>query len=309
MNSIAVMGAGAVGGFYGALLAQAGRPVSFIARGAHLAAIRERGLIMRGKNGDVPVRSIKATNDPAGVGPVDVILQCVKFYDLAATSRQMLPMIGPNTLVVPVQNGVTAHEEIGAIVGNERVVGGLVFLSSFAIAPGVVELKSPVDQLIFGEIDGTLSDRVRTFRDAGVAAGYTATASGKILADLWSKFVMLTGTSAVSCLSRQPVGKVCEDDGLRGLMEQGIREAVAVAAAKGIALPPEIVESSVAFNRSVKYSTRISMLEDLEAGKPLELDWASGYLVREGRRLGVPVPFHEMAYACLKPFAAGTVRR
>lgn len=306
---IAVMGAGGIGCYLGGKLAQSGNEVTLICRGAHLAAIRERGLIMRGKDGDVPVQGIKATADPAAVGPVDVILQCVKLYDIAATSRQMLPMVGPGTLVVPVQNGVTAHEEIGAVIGHQHVVGGLVFLSSFVVAPGVVELKSPVDKLIFGEIDGTLSGRVRAFRDAGAAAGYAAVASENILGDAWSKFVMLAGTGAVSCLARQPVGKVCEDEGLRALMEQGMREAAAVAAAKGIALPQDIVEKSVAFNRSVKYATRISMLEDLEAGKPLELDWASGYLVREGRRLGVPVPFHELAYACLKPSAAGTLQR
>src|SRR5882724_4358464 len=124
---IAVMGAGGIGCYLGGRLAQSGHEVTLICRGAHLAAIRERGLIMRGKNGDVPVRSIKATDGPATVGTVDVILQCVKFYDLAATSRQMLPMVGADTLVVPVQNGVTAHEEIGAIVGHRHVVGGLVF--------------------------------------------------------------------------------------------------------------------------------------------------------------------------------------
>ncbi len=306
---IAVMGAGGIGCYLGGKLAQSGNEVALICRGAHLEAIRANGLTMRGAQGDVVVRNINATADPASIGAVDVILQCVKLYDVASTSRQMLPMVGPDTLVVPVQNGVTAHEEIGAVIGGEHVVGGLVFLSSFVIAPGVVERKSPVDKLIFGEIDGTLSARVRAFRDAGVAAGYAAIASENILAESWSKFVMLAGTGAVSCLSRQPVGKVCEDDGLRAMMEQGMREAVAVAAAKGIKLAADVVEKSVAFNRSVKYGTRISMLEDLEAGKPLELDWASGYLVREGRRLNVPVPLHEMAYVCLKPAAAGVLKR
>jgi 2-dehydropantoate 2-reductase len=306
---IAVMGAGGIGCYLGGKLAQSGHEVTLICRGAHLEAIRANGLTMRGAGGDAVVRGIKATADPATVGVADVILQCVKLYDLAATSRQMQAMVGPDTLVVPVQNGVTGHEEIGAVIGSQHVVGGLVFLSSFVIAPGVVERKSAVDALIFGEIDGTLSARVRAFRDAGTAAGYEAIASENILAESWSKFVMLAGTSAVSCLARQPVGRVCEDTGLSNLMEQGIREAVAVAAAKGIVLASDVVEKSVAFNRSVKYGTRISMLEDLEAGKPLELDWTSGYLVREARRLGVPVPLHEMAYACLKPVAGGTHRR
>lgn len=306
---IAVMGAGGIGCYLGALLARSGQDVMLICRGAHLDAIRANGVRVISPSGEFTIKSVDATDDPDTVGPVDVVLQCVKLYDLAATSRRMIPMVGARTMIVPVQNGVTAHEEIGAIAGREHVVGGSVFLASFVIAPGVVQRKSPSQELVFGELDGRISERAAAFRDVGLAAGYTARASANIVGELWNKFVMLGAAASVGCLARQPVGRIMQDPSLLALFMQSMNEVIAVAMAKGVALDPDVVEKTLEFARKVKYETKVSMLEDLEANKPLELEWVSGHISREGKRHGIPTPFHDIAYACLKPFTDGSSER
>ena len=299
------MGAGGVGSYMGALLARAGAEVTLICRGAHLAAIRADGLRVTGPDGRVAVTDIAATDDPAAVGPVDVVVQSVKLYDLAAASQQLRPMIGPATTLVPVQNGVTAPEEIGAIVGPMHVVGGVVFINSTVVAPGVVHCKSDINSLIFGELDGRASQRVAAFREVCVSAGIDARVSDSVQTEQWRKFVPVAGLSAISCLSRQPIGPIPEDRKLRALYRQAMTEVVALATAKGVTLESGIVDHMLTLAERYQPDAKVSMLEDLEAGKPLELDWLSGYVSREARQLGVSTPFHDVAYACLKPLAGG----
>lgn len=299
------MGAGGVGAYMGALLARAGANVTLICRGAHLAAIRSGGLRVATPDGRVAATQIAATDDPATVGPVDFVVQSVKLYDLAAASRQVQPMIGPQTTLVPVQNGVTAPEEIGAIVGPAHVVGGVVFVNSTVVAPGVVECRSDVNSLIFGELDGRASERVAAFREVCRSAGIDARVSDSVRTEQWRKFVPVAGLSAISCLSRQPIGPILEDRKLRALYRQAMTEVVALATAEGVTLESGIVESMLGLAQRYRPEAKVSMLADLEAGKPLELDWLSGYVSREARRLGVSTPFHDVAYACLKPLAAG----
>jgi 2-dehydropantoate 2-reductase len=289
----------------GALLARAGADVTLICRGAHLDAIRAGGLRVTTPGGPLAAAGIAATDDPAAVGPVDVVLQSVKLYDLAAASRQLQPMIGPDTTLVPVQNGVTAPEEIGAIVGPTHVVGGVVFVNSTVIAPGVVHCKSEVNSLVFGELDGSASPRVAAFREVCRSAGIDARVSDHVQTEQWRKFVPVAGLSAIACLSRQPIGPVLADRKLRALYRQAMTEVVALATAKGVTLEPGIVDRMLAEAERYQPDAKVSMLADLEAGKPLELDWLSGYVSREARSLGVSTPFHEVAYTCLKPLAAG----
>ncbi|HEX7006155.1 MAG TPA: 2-dehydropantoate 2-reductase [Alphaproteobacteria bacterium] len=305
---IAIMGAGGIGCYVGGRLAAAGQDVTFVARGRHLDALRSRGLTVRSPLGDIVLPQVRATDNPAEVGPVDVVLMGVKLYDLETATRAALPMVGPGTMIVPVQNGVTAHERIAAIAGREAVVGGLVFMSSFVVAPGVAEHKSKVHGVVFGELDGSLSKRVEAFRDVGVAAGYDARASTEILVELWNKFILLCGFSAVSALSRQPVGPVLADPELKAVLYQSMAEVAAVARAKGIGVADDVVDKSIAFCGHFKFDSKASMLEDLEVGKPLELEWLSGTLVRLGAELGVPTPFHSIANAMLKPLARGGPR-
>jgi 2-dehydropantoate 2-reductase len=302
---IAVMGAGGVGSYIGALLARTGAEVTLVCRGAHLAAIRTDGLRVTGHDGEAATTTIAATDDPATVGPVDVIVQSVKLYDLAAASQQMLPMVGPDTMVVPVQNGVTAPEEIGAIVGPTHVVGGAVFINSTVVAPGVVRCRSDINALVFGELDGRASQRVAAFREVCVSAGIDARVSDSVQTEQWRKFVPVAGLSAIGCLSRQPIGPIREDRKLRALYRQAMTEVVALATAEGVTLESGIVEHMLTLAQRYQPDAKVSMLEDLEAGRPLELDWLSGYVSREARQLGVSTPFHDVAYTCLKPLAAG----
>ena len=299
------MGAGGVGSYFGGMLARSGAELTFVCRGAHLEAIRRKGLRVATPGEDFTVERISATDDPAAVGPVDVIVQSVKLYDLASSSRMMLPMVGRQTMVLPIQNGVTAAEEIGAIAGAERVAAGMTFVNARIESPGVVRRRSEANLLAFGELDGRVSARVTKFRDLCVAAGIEARASENIGRDLWRKFTAVAALSAVCCLSRQPMGPIREDPALRALYVQAMKEVAALAAAKGLELEPDIVDRTLAIAQRFDYESRVSMLEDLEAGRRLELDWLSGYVSGEARRLGVATPFHDVAYACLKLAAGG----
>lgn len=291
------MGAGGVGSYLGGMLSRSGVEVTLVCRGRHLAAIRSRGLSLSTPKESFSLR-IAATDAPAG--PVDVVLQGAKLYDLASSSRQMLPLVGPQTMVVPVQNGVTAPEEIAAITGAGRVVGGTVFLNAHVTEPGVVACKSEMNTVFLGELDGARSERTETFKKVCVEAGIDARIPADIRAEQWRKFIPVAGLSALASLARQPIGPVREDPRLRALYRQAMQEVAALAAAKGIVLEQDIVERMLAVAQRYKYDARVSMLEDLEAGKPLELEWLSGYVSREAARLGVAVPFHDAAYACLK---------
>src|SRR5687767_9410795 len=294
---IAVMGAGGVGSYLGAMLARSGADVMLICRGKHLAAIRERGLSLSTPNESFSI-DINATDTPAT--PVDVIIQAVKLYDLASSTKQMLPMVGPQTMVLPIQNGVMAAEGIASVIGQDKVIGGTVFINSHVVSPGVVSSKSEINTIFLGELDNRKSDRVLLFRDTCVNADIDARVPENIKAEQWRKFIPVAALSALASLCRQPIGPVREDPRLCALYRQAMQEVAALGAAKGIRLEPDIVERMLAVAERYKYDARVSMLEDLEAGKPLELDWLSGYVSREAARLGVAAPFHDMAYACLK---------
>ena len=293
------MGAGGIGSYLGARLAHAGADVTLICRGAHLAALRERGLRFQSPAAEFTVSKIAATADPATVGAADVVIQAVKLYDLAESTRAMLPLLGPRTLVVTVQNGVTAADEVAAIAGRERVVPGLVFINAHVEAPGLVVSRGRSQTFIIGALD----ERIGAFAERCAAAGIDAHLSRDIRADLWRKFVPVAALSALACLCRQPIGPILADARLKKLYRQAMEEVAALARAKEIGLEADIVERMLAVAATYQYDARVSMLEDLEAGKRLELEWLSGYVSREAARHGVPVPFHDTAYACLQPLA------
>lgn len=292
------MGAGAIGSFLGGMLARSGAEVVLLCRGSHLAAVREKGLRVRSPAGEFTVDAIDATANPEEAGIADVVIQAVKLYDLADSSRAMLPMIGPRTLVLPIQNGVTAADEVGAIVRVERIVPATLYINAHLEAPGVVHSRSEKNILVMAALE-----RIAAFREQCVAAGIDARGSPDIQVDLWRKFIPLAALSALACLCRQPIGAILQNPALKTLYRQAMAEVAVLGRAKGVALEADIVERMLALAATYKYDARVSMLEDLEAGKRLELEWLSGYVTREAARLGVPVPFHDMAYACLKPLA------
>ena len=299
------MGAGGVGGYYGGRLALAGHDVTFITRGEHLRAIRAKGLRLTGAAGDAIIAGAQATDDPAALAPVDVVLFCVKLFDTEDAARAIAPLLAKGGVCITLQNGVDGHERIGAIVGAGRVMGGIAFVSALVESPGVIRYASKAPSIKFGETDGRMSERAVRFRDACKAAGFDAEAVADIRAALWHKFVGLAVNAALTSLVRKPAGVVYHDPDLLALARAGFGEGAAVARAGGIQLPDDIVEWQVENHRKFPPEMYASMYHDLARGRRLELESLSGLIVRKGRELGVPTPFHSMAYACLKPYANG----
>jgi 2-dehydropantoate 2-reductase len=302
---IAVMGAGGIGGYYGGKLAQAGNDVSLITRGEHLRAIQANGLALAGPAGDAHVRDIQATDDPSRLAPVDVVLFCVKLFDTEDAARAVQPLVAKGGVCISLQNGVDGAERVAAVVGADRVMGGIAFVSSMIEAPGVIRYNAKAPSIKFGESDGRISERATRFRDACLAAGFGAEAVTDIRAALWHKFVGLTVNAAMNCLTRLPAGNVYPDADLMALARTGFEEGAAVGRALGVKLPADIVEWQVKNHLGFPPHMYASMYHDLVRGKRLEVESLSGLIAREGKRLGVPTPFHAMAYACLKPYANG----
>lgn len=302
---VAVMGAGGTGGFFGGLLAQAGESVTFIARGAHLAMMRAHGLAVKSRLAGNFTLPVKATDDPCEVGPVGLILFCVKTYDADAAARQMRPLVGPDTVILSVQNGIDNAERIAQVVGPKAVIGAVAHVFSAVEAPGVIAQTAGPGRIVFGEFAGGASPRterlLRIFRRAGIAAEL----SSDIHVTLWEKFLFICANGGMTALTRLPLGliRACPETNalLRGTME----EVEAVARARGVPLPVGCVDQAVAFNASVEPEARSSLYFDLAAGRRLELEALHGTVVRLGREHGVHTPFNFAIYAALKPYANG----
>jgi 2-dehydropantoate 2-reductase len=303
---IAIMGAGGIGGYYGARLAQAGNDVVFIARGEHLRAIQAKGLRLAGPAGEAHIASAQATDDPGGLQPVDVVLFCVKLFDTEDAARAIKPLLAMGGVCITLQNGVDGAQRIAAVVGDERVMGGIAFVSALIESPGVIRYSSKAPSIQFGEADGQMSERAVRFRDACVAAGFKAEVVKDVRAALWHKFVGLTVNSALTSLVRQPAGVIYPDPDLMAIARQGFAETAAVGKALGVELPEDVVEWQARNHLGFPAGMYASMYQDLIRGRRLEVESLSGLVAREGKKLGVPTPFHSMAYACLKPYAPGT---
>lgn len=297
---IAILGAGGVGGYYGGLLACSGHDVSLVARGAHLAAIRDHGLRVESVHGDFRVRPAQATDDPTQIGPVDLVLVTVKSYDLEAAAEAAQPLIGPEAAVLPLLNGLDAPERLAAILGAEHVLSGLTHISSSIIAPGVVRHVSPVRRITFGERDGTITARAERIRDALAASGAEVVLTSSVEVALWEKFVFIASISGVCCLARQPIGPVLTTPESRQLYVDALQEVEAVGRARAVSLPADVVERTLQLTEGFAPGTKPSMLLDLEAGRRLELETMSGTVVSYGQQAGVATPVHRVIYAALK---------
>jgi 2-dehydropantoate 2-reductase len=302
---IAILGAGGLGGYYGGLLAQAGHDVAFIARGAHLAALQQKGLRVESVHGDF-AQSVEATDDPAQVGPVDLVLVTVKNYDLDAAAAAVQPLLGPGTVVLPLLNGLDAADRLAAQLGDEPVLAGLTHISSSVAAPGLIRQVSPLRRITLGEQNGQLSTRAERIRDVLAASGVEATLTPSIDLALWAKFLFIASISGVCCLARQPIGPVLDTAETRQLYLDALLEIEALARAKEVALAPDIVERTLQLTEGFDPQTRPSMLVDLQAGRRLELEAMNGTVVRYGQEAAVPTPVHRVVYAALKPSAAGS---
>jgi 2-dehydropantoate 2-reductase len=303
---IAIMGSGGLGGYFGARLAAAGTPVTFIARGEHLEAMRAKGLRIKSELGDVRVQPVTATNDPAEIGPVDCVLFTVKVYDTEPAAHAIRPLIGPETAVVTFQNGVESVDMLARILGREHVIGGAAYIPSVIAEPGVIRHTGRLARLVFGELDGRRSARVEGLLAALMAAGVEARISDRIEVVIWEKFLPLAAWSGVSALTRCALGQVRDDPDMRAMLIAAVEEVIAVTRAKGIALPADAMKQSLTMLlETAPAGARASMLEDLERGKPLELPWFSGTVVRLGKELGVPTPTHAFIATALKPHIKG----
>ncbi|NKB56222.1 MAG: 2-dehydropantoate 2-reductase [Alphaproteobacteria bacterium] len=301
----AIMGAGGVGGYYGAQLAQAGNEVTFVARGDHLAAMQTNGLTIHDRDGDFTLNPVSATDDVSSIGPVDAVLMCVKLYDTETAAMQIKPLLGPDSIVVTLQNGVEAPEIVEAVVGNGRTLGGATYISATIEAPGAIRRNNDLTRIEFGEPDGPASDRAGALAENFKAAGLDASAVDDMAALLWSKFVLLSANSGMTAMTRQTTGEIRADPVMRQTFHAALAETVAVGRARGVALPDNIEQSCTQW-LDTNAPIKASLLVDLERGRRLEAAWLSGAVHRLGQEVGVPTPTHTTIFAALRPFADGS---
>ncbi len=302
---VAVIGTGGIGGPYGASLAKGGADVIFVARGAHLAAIRENGLRIEGDRGETHIRPAQATNNIARIGTVDTVLCCVKLWDLEVVAEQIRAILGPQTAVIPLQNGIDATERLVPILGHRAVMGGVAFVTGTIVAPGIIRQTGAYQRMTFGELDGQISERGQRLRDHCEAAGFEGVLSPDIMVPVWEKFILLVALSGLNALTRLPLGKWRDDPDLFGLYEAALRETVSVGLAEGIRLPSDSLDRTLAQMRSMPPHHTTSMGNDLIRGNRLELPWFAGKVVELGRRHGIKTPVNGFIYAALKPYVNG----
>lgn len=298
---VAIVAAGGVGGYFGARLARAGEEVVFVARGEHLRAIRERGLRVESADGDLLVQPAHATDDPATVGPVEVVLVAVKGWQLPDAIATMRPLVGSETLVVPLLNGVEAPDQLAAALGSERVAGGLCGLFGEVVAPGHIRNLQPHPFVALGELDNARSERIERLRDSFERAGVRADIAADIRAALWEKLLFVGPFGGVGAVTRASIGVVRDLPETRALLEGAMAEVGVVARARGIAVAEGAVAAALARVDGSPAGATASMQRDIMAGRPSELEAQVGAVVRAGEKAGVATPFHRYLYACLLP--------
>lgn len=300
-----ILGAGAVGGYFGARLAESGEDVAFIARGAHLNAIREKGLRIESANGDACITNSLATDNASEVGPVDFIFFAVKLFQTEEAAEFATPMVGPNTSFVCLQNGVECADTLARIHGSDKVLNGASYISAVIAEPGLIRQTGKFSSFSFGEADGSDSERGQRLKETCDRAGLAPTFSDKIDVLVWMKFVRIAMMAGITSVTRKPIGELRDDPDIRRVIEAAIEEAIAVARGKGIDLPDHAMAQELKQIDDFPAAMVASMVHDLNGGKPMELDWISGAVCRFGREVGVPTPTHDAFYAALKPYKDG----
>ncbi|HVC62537.1 MAG TPA: 2-dehydropantoate 2-reductase [Acetobacteraceae bacterium] len=302
---IVIMGAGGLGGYFGARLAAAGNDVAFVARGAHLAAIRQDGLRVTSALGDLHLRDVAATDDPSALAPADVVIIGVKLWDTEAAAIAVKPLLRPGTAVVSFQNGVGKDDVLAGVLGREAVVGGVGQIGVAIASPGVIAHTGTMAKLIFGELDNRRSARVEALLSACTAADIEAEIADDIGLAIWQKFVFLVGMSAVTSTMRSTIGPIRANPQARGFLLDVVREAVAVGRALGMALPEDYADRRMAFIEALPPQMTASMQGDLARGNRLELPWLSSAVVELGARAGVPTPLNRAVRDVLALYVNG----
>jgi len=301
-----IVGAGGVGGYFGARLAADGNDVTFVARGAHRAAMEEKGLSIRSPLGDLHIAGPKVSEEPEEIGPCDVVLLCVKMWDTEPAAKLIRPLLAQDAAVISLQNGVAAEDILSNLLGAQHVMGGVAQISAHIAEPGVIAQTGKFARILFGELDGSSSWRQDGLAAACEAAeGMEGRASGDIQAAIWRKLVLLSPIAGSCCLHRATIGEIMENPDHVTQLEAQINETAVVGRAKGVALAPEVEENAMKALAGMPVEMRPSMLLDLESGRRLELDWLTGATVRLGKELGVETPASAEVYAALEPYALG----
>jgi 2-dehydropantoate 2-reductase len=302
---IAVMGAGGLGGYFGARLCLGGADVHFIARGRHLQAMRDEGLRIVGPE-PMHVPRVSATDDARSIGSADLVMLCVKLWDTEAALEQVRPLVAAQTAIVSFQNGVLKDHALQQAFGAERVMGGVGYVATTIDRPGVIRQTGPMQRLLFGELDGARSARGEAFLEACLAGGIKAELSDDIRREIWQKFVFLAGLSGTTTTIRKTIGPIREHAQTRAFLLDVMREVVAVGRAHGVNLPEDYAEVRLKLADDVAYDMTSSMHHDLERGNRLEVRWLAGAVVELGRAKGVPTPLNRAIADILALHAGGT---
>ncbi|MGB6753814.1 MAG: 2-dehydropantoate 2-reductase [Xanthobacteraceae bacterium] len=287
---IAIMGSGGVGGYFGAGLANGGAEVTFIARGAHLAAMRANGLAIDSAHEPLHLPKVNATDDPRSIGPVDIVLFSVKLWDTESAARSLLPIVRPHTGIISFQNGVQKDEILRQVFGADAVMGGVAYMATTIGRPGVITQTGTMQRILFGEYDGKHSQRAEALLAAGKAGGIDAEISDDIRRAIWEKFSFLVGLSGSTTSMRLPLGPIRSNPRTRQFLLDLMRETVAVGRAQGVKLPDDFAEQRLGYIDGLPADMASSMHHDLERGRPLEVRWLSGGVAERGAKIGVPTP-------------------
>ena len=303
---IVMMGSGGVGGFFGGRLAFAGEDVAFVARGAHLDAMRRNGLLIENEpQGDIHVPKVTAHEDPARLGPADLVIVSVKLWDTEEAARAIKPIVGRDTAVLSLQNGVIKDEILRGIFPERNIMGGVAYVATHISRPGVIHQVGTMQRIVVGEYDGRVSDRAKALHEALLRSGVTAELSTDVRRSIWEKYVFLVGLSATTTTMRRPLGAVLEHERSRAFLHEIMREVVRVGRAQGVHLAEDYADQRMAFAKTLPYDMTSSMAHDLERGNRLEVEWLSGGVVKLGKEAGVETPANEAVCAILAPHAGG----
>lgn len=298
-----VFGTGGVGGYFGGLLARDGQEVGFVARGAHLEALKLHGLRVRSVHGDFDV-PVRASEDPAELGPADLVLFCVKSYDTEPASEALRSALGPETAVISLQNGVDNEEKVSAVLGPGHVMGGVAYIESTIAEPGVIAQMSPIARIAFGELNGQRSERAERILEAFRSAKVDALLADDILVALWSKYLYIAPVAGLTTLTGQSIGPVMQCPETAAVFRAAAEEVAAVGRASGVVIPDDAVDKVCKAAASAPATMKSSMQRDMERGRPIEVEALNGTAVHLGARLGVPTPTNACIYGCLKLMAA-----
>ena len=306
---IAVLAAGGVGAYFGARLADAGHDVHFIARGAHLAAMRLHGLRVESVHGDTHLPHVNVTDDPAAIGPVDIVLFAVKLWDVEAASELSRPLLGGNTRLITLQNGVDSYERVAGVLGPRQVAAGVASVASVIVEPGLVRQTSSFHAITFGQPDGRADDVLEHFAAGSTQANCVVKFSNDIQRDRWRKYVVLTGTSGATALTRMTLGAILEDADTRAFLRGLMQETFDIGRAEGVMLEDGFVDERIAYtDANAPRDMRTSMAHDVLRGNRLEVDWLNGHVSRLGRAHGIATPRNDTVYAGLKHLRMGVAR-